>query len=233
MYREKRILLKIILSIIGSILIFVVVVFINLLIAERNGGVISEGKPIPDYGVQRPALLVVDIQEATTGELSIYPSFRENSEILLQNINQVIDTFQTRNLPVVYVRSEITNPLINLINSAYAKGSPGAKFDKRLKIVSELEVVKKVKDSFRDTPLDSMLVAGKISELYIVGLDAAECVNATAEAAQNRGYRVTIVEEAVISKSKAETDSMLKVFKGRGARLIELDSLTFKVPGNL
>jgi nicotinamidase-related amidase len=225
---KKRILLKIILWVVGAFLIFVAMVFINLLIVSRIGAVISEGKPIPDYGEHRAALMVVDIQEATTGEHSIYPCFRENSEILLNNINQVIGTFQIKNLPVVYVRSEITNPLINLINSAYAKGSPGAKFDKRLNIVSDFEVVKKVKDSFRNTLLDSMLIAGKINELYIVGLDAAECVNATVEAAQNRGYRVTIVEETVISKTKALTDSMITIFEKRGVRIILMDDLSLE-----
>ena len=53
---KKRILLKIILYVVGAFLIFVAVVFINLLIVERNGAIISEGKPIPDYGAQRPAL---------------------------------------------------------------------------------------------------------------------------------------------------------------------------------
>jgi nicotinamidase-related amidase len=228
MTRVKSILLKIILYVVVAFLIFVAVVFINLLIVERNGAVISEGKPIPDYGAHRAGLMVVDIQEATTGELSIYPCFREDSETLLKNINQVIGIFQIKNLPVVYVRSEITNPLINLINSAYAKGSPGTKFDKRLNIISDFEVVKKVKDSFRNTLLDSILVAGKINDLYFVGLDAAECVNATVEAAQNRGYQVNIVEEAVISKTKALTDSMITIFEKRGVRIIRMDDLSLE-----
>ncbi|HNX78917.1 MAG TPA: isochorismatase family protein [Prolixibacteraceae bacterium] len=115
--------------------------------------------------------------------------------------------------------------LINLVNSTYAKGSEGAKYDRRLKVVSDLEVVKSVKDSFRKTRLDSILVAHKVNELYIAGLDAAECVNATVEAALNRGYRVIILEEAVISKSATQTDSMMVVFKKRGAGILKMDSL--------
>jgi len=115
--------------------------------------------------------------------------------------------------------------LINLVNSTYAKGSEGAKYDRRLKVVSDLEVVKSVKDSFRKTRLDSILVANKVNELYIAGLDAAECVNATVEAALNRGYRVIILEEAVISKSATQTDSMMVVFKKRGAGILKMDSL--------
>lgn len=115
--------------------------------------------------------------------------------------------------------------LINLVNSTFAKGSEGAKYDRRLKIVSDLEVVKNVKDSFRKTRLDSILVANKVNELYITGLDAAECVNATVEAAMNRGYRVNILGEAVISKSATKTDSMMVVFKKRGVGILKMDSL--------
>jgi nicotinamidase-related amidase len=61
--------------------------------------------------------------------------------------------------------------------------------------------------------------------LYIVGLDAAECVNATVEAAQNRNYRVNLIEEAILSKSKEKKDSMIVNFKDRGVRIINIDSL--------
>ena len=105
------------------------------------------------------------------------------------------------------------------------KVSPGAKYDKRLKIVSDLEVVKRGKDSFRNTNLDSILTSNKVNELYIVGLDAAECVNATVEAAQNRNYRVYLIEEAILSKSKAMKDSMIVYFKDRGVKIINIDSL--------
>ena len=125
-----------------------------------------------------------------------------------------------------YVRSEITDPLINLVNSTYAKGSPGVKYDQRLKIVSDLEVVKSAKDSFRKTRLDSILISQKVNELYIVGLDAAECVNTTVEAAQNRQYRVHIIEEAVMSKSKALTDSMMVIFRNKGVHVTGLDDLS-------
>ena len=169
--------------------------------------------------------MVIDIQEATTGDVSMYPFFKKNSDDLIKNINRIAESFNSRNNPVIYVRSEITNPLVNLINSSYAKGSPGAKNDKRLKIVSGLEVVKSGKDSFRNTNLDSILISNKVNELYIVGLDAAECINATVEASQNRKYRVYLIEEAILSKSKAMKDSMIVYFKGIGAKVIKIDSL--------
>jgi nicotinamidase/pyrazinamidase len=225
MSRKKGTVKKIIFGIIGTIILIIAILIVNLIIAGKNQAVISKGKPVENYSEPNYALLVVDIQEATTGDVSQYPYFKENSENLIMNINQVADSFKMLNLPVVYIRSEITNPLLNLINSSYAKGHPGAKCDKRLKIVSDLEVVKKVKDSFRNTNLDNILTGNKVNELYIVGLDAAECVNATVEAAQNRGYKVNLIEEAVVSKSKEMTDSMMLSFRNRGVRIISIDSL--------
>ncbi len=229
----KRTLLKIILGTLAAIVLFVLVLFINLIVAGKNESVISKGQPIEKNTNPKPALLIIDIQEVTTGKLSIYPYFRENSEKLIQKINQLADSFKIANLPVIYVRSKITNPLINLLNNSYAKGSEGVKNDRRMKIVSDLEVIKSVKDSFRDTGLDSMLISNKVNGLYIAGLDAAECVNSTVEAAQNRQYKVTIIREAVISKSDAQTDSMMTVFINRGVNVIGIDNLRLNdLPGN-
>lgn len=225
MTRKKGIVKKIIFGIIGAIILFVVIMIVNLIIVFKNGSIISDGQPIENYSENNYALVVVDIQEATTGDVSMYPYFKENSENLIININQIADSFKMRSYPVVYIRSEITNPLINLINSSYAKGNPGAKYDKRLKIVSNLEVVKNGEDSFKNTNLDSILTSNKVNELYIIGLDAAECVNSTVEAAQNRGYKVNIIEEAVMSKSKRMMDSMMVSFRDRGVRVIQKDSL--------
>lgn len=228
MVKKKGMVKKIILGIIGTIILFVAIVIVNLIIVDKNESIISKGKPIENYSEPHYALLVIDIQEATTGDVSMYPFFKKNSDDLIKDINQIAESFKIQNIPVVYVRSEITNPLVNLINNSYAKGHPGAKYDKRLKTVSDLEVVKKYKDSFRNTDLDSILTSNKVNELYIVGLDAAECVNATVEAAQNRNYRVNLIEEAILSKSKEMKDSMIVNFKDRGVRIINIDSLNIK-----
>lgn len=222
---KKVPVMKIVLGMIGIIILFIIVVFANLVIAVKNESVISQGQPIGNYAEDKYALLVIDIQEATTGAVSMYPYFKDKSGIFINNINQIVDSFKILNFPVVYVRSEITNPLINILNNSYAKGSEGVKNDKRLSVVSNYEVVKKGKDSFRNTNLDSILISNKVTELYIVGLDAAECVNATVEAAQNRKYKVNLIEDAVLSKSKGLTDSMMMYFRNRGVRVIQINKL--------
>ena len=225
MNKKKGIIKKIMLGITGLIILFISIVFINLLITGHAGSVITKGLPIENYTHPESALLVIDIQEATTGNLSMTPFFKEKSEEFIKNINRVIDSCKTRDILIILIRNEITNPLINLVNNSYAKGSPGAQFDKRLNTTSGIVVVKKAMDSFKNTNLDSLLTSNKVSKLYIVGLDAADCINATVEAAQNRKYNVNLIEEAILSETTESRDSMIIVFKERGVNVLPIDSL--------
>ena len=227
MTKKKGLVKKIIFGILGTIILFVLIVLINLIISGKYESIVTKGQPIENYSKRRSALLVIDIQEATTGQFSMYPFFRKNSDELIKNINRIADSFNNHNILVIHIRSEISNPLINLLNSSYAKGSPGAQFDKRIKTTSGLEVIKRAKDSFKNTNLDSILTSNKVSELYIVGLDAAECINATVEASQNRNYKINLIEEAILSKSTEMKDSMIAVFKDRGVNVLHIDSLKY------
>lgn len=225
MTKQKGLVKKIIFGILGTIILFVLIVFINLIISGQYESIVTKGQPIENYSKHKSALLVIDIQEATTGHLSMYPFFQKNSDELINNINWIVDSFNYHNILVIHIRSEISNTLINLLNSSYAKGSPGAQFDKRIKTTSGLVVIKRAKDSFKNTNLDSILTSNKVSELYLVGLDAAECINATVEASQNRNYKVNLIEEAILSKSTEMKDSMIAVFKERGVNVLHIDSL--------
>jgi len=225
MTEKKGLMKKIVFGILGAIILFVVIVFINLIIAGQYESIVTKGQPIENYSNHKSALLVIDIQEATTGHLSKYQFFQRNSDELIKNINRITDSFNNQNILVIHIRSEISNPLINLLNNSFAKGSQGAQFDKRINTTSASLVIKRAKDSFKNTNLDSILTSNKVSELYIVGLDAAECINATVEASLNRNYKVNLIEEAILSKSTELKDSMIAVFKDRGVNVLHIDSL--------
>ena len=225
MAKKKGIFKKIIFGIVGITILSVIVVIINLIIFEKSSSVVSNGQPIENYNEQNCALLVIDVQEATTGEVAVNSFYSANSDTLIKNINRITETFKNGNSLVIYIRSEISNPLINLLNNSFAKGSFGVKFDKRLNSGSGLEVVKSKNDAFAETELDSILTSNKIGELYIVGLDAAYCINITTEAAQNRNYKVNLIKEAVLSESEIMKDSMMISFRERGIKTISIDSI--------
>jgi len=225
MAQKNKFIKRSIIGIIGLVVLFVIIVFINLIIFSNNASIVSQGEIIENYKQGQKALLVIDIQEATTGEVTDNSFYKANSEELIDNINRISLNFIQQNLPVIYIRGQITDPLINILNNSYAKGSVGAQFDKRLKIDSELEVVKNRNDAFSNTTLDEILCSKQVNELYVVGMDAAFCVNKTIEAAHNRNYKINLVKEAVMSESHMKKDSMLMDFKNRGVAIISIDSL--------
>ncbi len=211
----------------GSLVLIILILTAIVIIFNSYAGIVSKGTPIQAYKESRSALLIIDIQEATTGEYSEYPYYRENSYSLIEITNIVAENFRNHKQPVILVRSVISNPLINLINDTYAKGQPGVNFDRRLSISSNYELEKNVSDAFRNTTLDSILIKNQVNHLYIAGLDAAECINATAAAAKNRNYLISIIEDAVISRSEKLTDSMMISFRNRGIEIVKSDRIIF------
>lgn len=226
MTKKKGFFKRIIIGIVGTIVLFIIVLIGNLVLFEKNASIVSEGQPIENFDARSFALLIIDIQEATTGEISTNSFYMKNSDELINNINRISDSCKNKNIPIVLIRSEITNPLINILNNSYAKGSLGARFDKRLYIGSGLEVVKRRNDAFFNSNLDSILTTNKINELFIGGLDAAQCINITVEAALNRKYRVNLIYEAILSESVEMKDSMIVSFRDRGVNIVTIDYLT-------
>ena len=55
-------------------------------------------------------------------------------------------------------------------------------------------------DSFSNRQFEQLLIDRQVGELYLVGVDAAYCVYYTARGALNRGYKVTVVTDAVMSR---------------------------------
>lgn len=225
MAKKKSLPKKLMWAFMGLIVLPILILIINLIVFEKTAGVVSEGEPIANYENGKSALLVIDIQEGTTGECPMNPVYHENSDSYIAAVNDLIQYFKERESAIVYVRSEITNPLINVLNNSFAKGSVGAQLDKRLNIASDMIVVKSRNDAFINTQLDSLLVDNQINELYVVGLDAAYCVNKTVEAAQNRKYKVTLINEGILSESTAMKDSMLTNYIDRGVQIVKMKEL--------
>ncbi len=117
--RNVLISLPIILIIIAGLFAF------NIILYKKNIYSISLGTEIEANILDKPALLVMDIQEGTTGVLSDNDFYKTSSGTLISNINKLIDSASKYNIPVIYVRNEVSNYLINLINSKLAQGSQG------------------------------------------------------------------------------------------------------------
>jgi nicotinamidase-related amidase len=215
----KKILLSFFLPLIGLIAILA----INLLIFNLTSDNVSEGTPIANYQQPKAALMVIDIQECTTGTVSLNESYANRSVELIGKLNSLAREANNQQLPVIYIRNEITNPLLNLLNSTMAPGSEGARLDRRLETVSEHVFTKKKGDAFTNPDLDNWLISQEVNHLYLTGLDAAHCVYNTLQGAHNRNYRITLITDAVISDPEEALTDMLSNYKELGVELISSD----------
>lgn len=203
-----------------TLLLMLVVLGGNLVIFEKQSSKVSQGLPIRKYNSEKSALLVIDLQEYTTGKLSADTCYTEGSDNYIGLINRIIDTARVKDIPVVYVKSEISDILINLINNSLKPGSPGVSFDKRMKVISDLIVSKQREDAFSNPRLDSILISNQVSKLYVTGLDAAHCVKSTMLAAKNRGYKIIVINDAIVAKSDLLKAKMLIEYTEKGIDIV-------------
>lgn len=200
---------------------FILILVINLVFFNLTASRITEGVPITASGSGQSALLVIDLQEGTTGEVSSSESYKSQSDKLIGQVNQLVEEAGEKNWPVIYVRSEVANPLINILNNSMARGSEGAEFDRRLIPGSDHIITKRKNDSFRGTALDEILEENQVERLVIVGLDAEHCVFSAIQAALNREYEVAVVPEGVIAVEEADKVRMISEYRELGVEIIE------------
>ena len=192
----------------------------KLILYKKNISGISLGTEIRTDILDRPALLVVDIQEGTTGYLSDNEFYKSGSGLLISKINQLIDSTAKKNIPVFYMSNEVSDYFINLIHSQLAEGSPGVLLDKRLKKVSGYVIMNIKLDAFSNPGLDSILTKRRINRLYFTGLDPAYSIGNTLAAARNRNYKVSLISDAVISESEPLKKKKLLEFKNNGCEVL-------------
>jgi len=218
MKQVKKIALRLLLAFV----VFVVILIVNLIIFSKSATNISEGVPIENRDPERVALLIIDIQEGTTGEISATDGLIRQSESLIEQVNGLAAKAEDKGWSIVWIRTEVSNPLLNILNNTLAKGSPGAELDRRLDTSRGMVLVKKKSDSFANTQLDQFLEEQRIGQLVIAGLAADRCVLSTIKAAANRGYPMRVFEETVIAENEAGMPEILETYKELGVEVLTM-----------
>ena len=211
---------KILLRLLLAIVLFIVVLVVNYVLFSHTATKITMGVPIENPDPEAVALIVIDIQEGTTGEVSATESYKEQSELFISHVNRVIEDADSRGHTLIYITSEVVNPLINILNNTMARGSEGAAMDKRVLIKSGHMLPKRKNDPFTNPEMDRILIENQIGKLVLVGLDAAHCVASTVEAALNRGYNIEVVENAVLGKTDLQKREALEEFRKLGVEIV-------------
>lgn len=178
----------------------------------------TEGKQIGTYANPRKALFVIDVQEDYAGLKGKQPPLFKGAEGQIATINRLIDHAVGSGVTVVYIRQIFDNNVITRIFPGRTiEGLPGTELDARIKMVNQNDFTKKISDAFSNPRLEEFLIDNQVDELYLTGLDAAYCVYYTALGASNRGYKVSVVKDAVMTRK--EMGDVLKRYVKDGIAL--------------
>ena len=161
----------------------------------------TQGTKIAAYANPQKALLVIDVQEDYTGLKGKQPSLYKNVEPQIAAINGLIEKASKSGARVIYIRQIFGDNFISrLLGGRTIEGKPGTELDSRIRVVGRNDFTKKLSDAFSNPQLDYFLISNQVNELYLVGLDAAYCVYNTAKGGLNRGYKVKIVKDAIMTR---------------------------------
>lgn len=156
----------------------------------------TRGKRIGPYPEPKKALLVLDVQEGSNG-----PVRGRSFEAMIKTINRLVEQFSASGMEVAYVRQVFGNNLIvRLHGGRILAERMEPRLDRRLLVANDNDFCKNRTDAFANKRLEQFLIDRQVDEVCLVGVDAAFCVYYTARGALNRGYRVTVVKDAVLSR---------------------------------
>lgn len=126
-------------------------------------------------------LLVVDVQ---TGVMrSAWDSAR-----IVQNIGTVVEKARSQHIPVIWVQHT---------DEDLVQDTPDWQIVPELvPVAGETRITKNYNSAFEQTPLEEMLASFGTSRIVLTGAATNWCIRATAYAALERGYDLTLVSDA-------------------------------------
>lgn len=188
--------------------ITVVLMFILLILA---GSLFSQDQKEPTKTQIKPALLVIDIQNAY---LEMIPE--RDKEVGLYFINALIELFRSQGYPVIriYHHSEEYGP---------HPGTEQFEFPASVLIKPEdVKVIKTYPDGFNKTDLDKVIKESGSNTLFLCGLSAVGCVLSTWVGAQNNDYKAFMVKDAIMSHDTEYTNNVEVMFDAVSYDIVKL-----------
>ncbi len=208
----------------GAFIFFAVLltmVFLAIIILVRSMFMATRGRKIPRYPAPRNALIVLDLQEGYSGTNTRQPVTIPPATGLISRVNRLIDMAEVSGMEVAYIRQVFGNNLFVRLHGGKRQGK--VVIDKRIKVINSNDFEKNRTDAFSNRQFDQLLRDRQVDQLYLVGVDAAFCVYYTALGALNRGYKVTVVSDAVMSRNKME--KVLEKYRRKGIGIITSEEL--------
>ena len=173
------------------------------------------------------AVLLIDLQrDFLAGPGARLPVSEKGTAAVLTIANEIL---QRRLLPdaVPIMIANEYSPDAAVMNAlrrdAAIVGSRGADLDARLADSHHVARFSKSSgNAFTNPNLDKYLERNGIEHLYVLGVKAEACVKATVMAAIRRGYRVTVIANAVASSSDWLVGVALWLMQRGGAEIVQM-----------
>jgi nicotinamidase-related amidase len=199
----------------------------------RNMFLPTRGQRIAHYANPTRALLVMDIQESSGTRVTVTtpPPVTTPFGRMIYTVNLLIEVFAHAGLEVAYVRQVFTSNFITRLHGGrILAGRMTPRICRWVKIVNSNDFAKNRTDAFSNRQLEQFLVERQVNELYLVGLDAAFCVYYTALGALQRGYRVTVVTDGVMTGRNWER--VLRNYRRKGIAIMDSQELLKTLAAN-
>ena len=193
-----------------------------VLTASIAGGP-SVPAPAAALALDRPALLVIDIQNFyfEDGKLPLVGSVEASLKA-----RSVIDAFRAKKLPVIYVQH---------LPQGVERFEPGAT-DPQYAIhpnvapaAGETVIVKHFANSFRETRLAALLKERNIKTLVITGMQTHMCVEAAVRAGADLGFDMVVVEDACATRDLKLHETTVPAASVHAAALAAMNGTYAKV----
>lgn len=193
----------------------------------------TRGKRIGTYPCPTMALLVLDIQESSSAanlSLAPLPSSTPLGR-MIETVNRLIEGFAFAGLEVAYVRQVFSSNFITRLHGGrILAGRMEPRLCRWVKVVNDHDFAKNRTDAFSNRQLEQFLIDRQVTEVVLVGLDAAFCVYFTALGALQRGYRVTVVTDAVMTGRN--WGQLLERYRRKGIIVMNGQDVLQKVNGS-
>ena len=129
----------------------------------------------------RPVLVVVDVQVGVLRE-------GWDAARVIANVARAVERARAQGVPVLWVQH---------VSDELPSGSPPWQWVPELEPApGEPVIAKRFESSFEETPLEAELARLGASHIVLAGAQSNWCIRATAYAALDRGYDLTLVKDA-------------------------------------
>jgi nicotinamidase-related amidase len=169
------------------------------------------------------ALLVIDIQNDyfPGGKMAL-----EGPEAAAAHAASALAKFRERGWPVIHVRHLSLRPG----STFFIPGTEGAEIHASVRPrEGEAVVEKNFPNSFRGTPLDSLLKGAGANELVVAGMMTHMCVDASVRQAADLGYKVTLLGDACATRAQSYAGETVPARQVHAAFLAALNGFYAKV----